>query len=77
MTYLQDVTAIRDGIAAKLKALLALDELKPNYTVSGPEGSRTFGWAEYVAILRTQLREAHQDVINAGGPQENSVIGLS
>lgn len=66
MSYLSDLTAIRDGLATELKTFLELDDRNITHSVDG----RTFDFNAYRTHLLKLVADANQMVINATGPVE-------
>ena len=68
MTFLSDLTEIRDNLATELKAatLAHSTNPQPSYSVGG----RSVDWMGYKSAMMKAIADAHQNVINASGGYE-------
>jgi len=68
MTYLSDLTTIRDQLVAELKTatLAHVANPTPTYNVGG----RSFDWMGYKSGMMKAIADANQAVINATGACE-------
>ena len=68
MSYISDLTEIRDNLVATLKAvtLAHTTNPQPSYSVGG----RNVDWTGYQLAMMKLITDANQAIINAGGAGE-------
>ena len=67
-TYLDNLIATQNNIGALLAQVTANPQ--PNYSLDG----ESYSWADYVSMLRGQLRGLQTDIQDASGPFEVNSI---